>query len=579
MDNYAERNDIKAGDRKRYKNRKKKANGGNQGAGKRDENARSNQGNRNSTRDRSKSNYDDNVRDSVPIYEGAEHDNDVAWYKGSSQHVPLVENSAKVANWSIVGGMKLKGVTEPNYTPPALLVMRMVTGPGVSTSTDNSAVTQSAASMYTAIRTKLTNASNYQPADLAMAIMAMDEVYSFAAYIRRAFTILNSYYAGNVQWPITFLKGLYDMNDADIQIFKRDLSNLMSRYNNLCLSALRLTIPANYGFVDRHRFIYSNVFGDGHTIKAQFYGFKPYGYRMWTDTDSQGSALTFNTMGDLVVNNGRMEALIDTLDNMIQNLQGSESFLMIMGDIWKVFGSNSYYAMQPIAEGEICIPQLEAYNILSQIENSINVPINLDSIKAGAYDIKQDVLRSAILFNPQYSTGEPSESDLMQVSLNMTLDGTPIKTAIINAHKAEPTPDDVVEMTRMMATFTARTDESSGKVSFGLGTMGFDFIDSFQIFGADTDDSSKVYMYAYNYVSTNSANGIGSTDRKKLILLSQFDWAPRFYVVKPYTSIGNVVGLPFMDLDNYTYIDSEQLDRLNDNIQRAAWKVGDTLSF
>lgn len=579
MDNYAERNDIKGSRRSYEQGKKQQASGRNQKAGKRDQNARSNQGNRNSTRDRSKSNYDDNVRNSVPIYEGAEHDNDVAWYKGSTQHVPLVENSAKVANWSIVGGMNLKGVTEPNYTPPALLVMRMVTGPGVSTSTDNSAVTQSAASMYTAIRTKLTNASNYQPADLAMAILAMDEVYSFAAYVRRAFVILNSYYAGNVQWPITFLKGLYDMTDEDIKIFKRDLSNLMSRYNNLCLSALRLTIPANYNFVDRHRFIYSNVFGDGHTIKAQFYGFKPYGYRMWSDTDEQGSALTFTMMGDLPVTNGRMEALLDTLDTMIQKLQGSESFLMIMGDIWKVFGSNSYYAMQPVAEGEICVPQLGSYNILSQIENSINVPINADSIHAGAYDIKQDVLQSAIIFNPQYSTGEPSASDLLQVSLNMTLDGTPSKTALLNAHEAEPTPDDVIEMTRMMTTFKARKEASSGKVTYGLGTMGFDFIDSFQIYGADTDDSSKSYKYAYNFVVVNSAGSIGSTDRKKLILLSQFDWAPRFYVVKPYTSIGEVVGLPFMDLDNYTYIDAEQLDRLNDNIQRAAWKVGDTLSF
>lgn len=494
------------------------------------------------------------------VYE--DHDNDVAWYKGSSAHSALVEGAANVINFNVIAGQPFQASrSKTNYRVPALLVCRMVTGPGITSVYNTSAVTLAARSMWSAMRQKLTNASRYQPADVAMALMAMDEVYSLASHIHRMFKCVNSYFAQNEHFPNTFLAGLYDFNEEDIRDLRNNRGIYASYYNNMCLEMLKLTIPANYGFVDRHRFLYSGIFGDGHTVKNQYYAFKPYGYRIWEDTASQGSKLKFVTMYSDLYERKRAVYLLETLRSMIDNLTSSESFLEIIADIWKVFGTKSAYAATPTGEFDILQPNFESYNVLSQIENSINVPIAAEDITKGMYDITQDVTANAIIFNPNLDLNDVSND--VQVKM-LHGDSKYGRGTWINAHSANPTADDVIEATRMLPAF--ETTYGSNKAS--LSSMGFDFIDSFEIWGMDSSDEYSKLLYAYNYVLFQD----GIPAMEKLAYLSVFDWSPRFMV---YSNAGDKLGVPFQDIDNYAYVDAKQLDMLNYNIQMAAWKVGD----
>lgn len=481
---------------------------------------------------------DDNKHDKSFVYE--DRDNPVEYYTGSPQHAALVKSAAATVNFNVVGGLPydVSGIAG-NLTPPGLMAFRMVTGPGISNANEASAVTLATRSMWSEMRQKLTNASRYQPADVAMAIMAMDEVYSLAAHIHRMFKCVNTYYAQNVQFPVTFLIGLYDFDSKDVADLMNKRAAYMSKYNNMCLQMLKLTIPAEYGFVDRHRYLYQDIFSDGHTVKSQYYGFKPYGYRYWSDVRSdQGSSLKFVTMySDKSEATTKPSYLLSVLQYMINQLTGSESFLEILGDIWKVFGSNSAYAASPVAEFDVLNPVFDAFHVMSQIENSINVPISAQDIKNGAYDITQDVESNSIIFNPSFST--LSDDDKRQISLLINRDtllyGKP--GAWINMHSPEPTPEDVIEATRMLPTFEWDREGNSATVA----SMGYDFIDSFEIFGFEYNNEYKSkLLFAYNYVTAETTDAL-----QKVALLSMFDWAPRFFV---YTTDGNY---PVADIDNY----------------------------
>lgn len=509
-------------------------------------------------------------------------DNDPAWYKGVGDHIKQVEGSAKTWNYNVLGGMPLSGIITDNQCAPALCVMRMVTSPGISPGGDNiSAVSMASKTMWSSIRTVLTSATNYQPADLVMAIMAMDEIYSFGAHVRRLFTLANAYYAENVNWPDTFIHGLYDFTAEDIQDLREHLGDYINRFNSLVMYTSRLTIPAEYKFIDRHRFLYSNLFGDGHTLKNQYYGFKPYGYRIWNDVGDQGSELNFKVMyTDKHEDRPRTAYLLDVFQNMIKTLNDSESFITIVGDIWKCWGMNSVYAMTPVAPLEIIVPIFDAYNVLSQIENSINVPIDYKSITTkGVYDITQDVSKGEVVFYPRWEVTpeDPVSFDAkMQSYISLsTADGSSVNDVLFNTHVAEPTVDDVIEQTRMAPVFAYTPDWSN----YWVRATGYDFIDSFQVYGYDSKDRSAHATYAYNYLMKNSGGSMSEENVNKIALLSKFDWAPRLYIFDHTTTDAAPKGTALMDLDNYTSVGTNNLYRLHDDIIRAAWKIGDPVNL
>lgn len=498
-------------------------------------------------------------------------DNEVQWYKGSKEHAIIVERSAQAANFETIAGRPISAtLLDKDYCTPAICVFRMVTGPGISDANESqpSPSTLASRKSWSVMRTVLTNASRYQPADVSMLLCAMDEVLSLAVHINRMFRIVNTYKINNIYFPDEFLRALYDFDAKDIEYLRSNKLNLIADYNQACIACAPLTIPNEYGFIRRHTFLYANIFADGKTAKSQFFCMKPYGYRLWHDTvDSQGSSLNFRRMyQDKPENVPKAKWLIKVMWDMINAITGSESALEILGDVWKVFGKGTAFAPMPASEFDFVDVVYDNYVVLGQINNAYTLGLPLTAIDENhAYDIRQDVATNSLVFNPSCVTNDVKlEAQMTLLSTNSTKNNR----MLLNAHLENPSPDDVIELTRMIP--TVKENILSAEPYYLISSMGCDFVDSFQIYGVNGPAKDPL-LFAYNFINLADAN----LDTQ-LSALAAFDWHPPMFITDGIpTMVSQITFKPLMDIDNYAVVDIEQVRQLNDNIQMAMWNIGD----
>lgn len=484
--------------------------------------------------------------------------NDPSWYAASAE---LLRDSASLSYNNAIGVKMDLGIDNylgnPSKCPglkssPGIMAFNVVTGPG--TSKDNSsAVNIAARNVYSFVRHQNSGHTNYDSPDLMMYLLAMDEIYAYYNNLKRVYGVLATYSIKNRYMPAAIVKSLgFDYSDL-----LQHLPELRYYINVLCNKINTLCVPATMSYMIRHSWLFSNIYADSDSPKAQLYVFRQYIYRTYEEQVLPATLtshyLPFNCTYDDIRAIG---------DEMLSKVIESEDMNIMSGDILKAYGEGGLFRVTPIDENYTVAP---VYNeeVLMQIENMTILP-------AGSFNsnITYNVDTNTIIYNPTV------KSSAIGWATNR----------IINMHKSEVQPSDTMVATRLMVQPTRETikEDEPSQCVFNLTSMGSEVIAGAAMYYYDTDDSDNWVLKRTDFDSIiyYEPDDYDPTDLSTVTMIEKFDWHPCIWLIFHSGQTGrlnfnetDLVGYSF-DLENYTIIDHLTLTKMHDTAILSEFGIG-----
>lgn len=485
--------------------------------------------------------------------------NDVSWYTNFPQF------AADVATlpFSTPLGTPLQLVepglpsdlTHKVYVPG---VMRIGFFPTIGVSKDlSSPINRSSLRFYSALRNKQKASAPYDQADAMLSMVALDSLYMFWAFIRRAYGVAQLFSPVNQYYPKALLQAMGISttildNLAEFRIF----------INRYAISLGQFATP-KFDMLLRHQWMCSGLYSDQPTTRAQTYLFVPDGFWQFDNTASVGTTLNWVQWQDPTVADVTQHTLedIQQLGNqLIAALAGDEDIGRITGDIYAAFGPENTFKAEETPDGYSVLP---AYNemVLAQVEN-----LKLCNGWAATYTpvITQNpsVNNGAIIFQPRFrGTFTPLSTDFYDFRNRCE--------NILNAHLDKPTPDFVLEATRLIYSAQEIDATGSGAASKELNVLscGSDVATNIRIWTRNINTDGFTSLK----INTNAIYPSVDTDQQIASLIANvapFDWHPILYVfddIDPTPAVQNewLAGF-FGDIDNVTPLPDNQLAMMHE---------------
>lgn len=296
--------------------------------------------------------------------------NDIAWYSKN----PSLLNAAASLPYAYPVGDTLDLVNEQfnpgalevpiNDRMPGILTLDVVPGPGVSNGEVNgdiSAVNVAARDIYSFVRYANSGHSNYDPADIMMYMLAIDEIYMEIADAQRIYGVVNLINPQNRFVPKYLVQALGWDYDAVMQ----NLAQFRFFINSAAARVAALNMPMGFPYFDRHRWLFSNIYVDSTSPKAQILAFTKCMSRRYDETGNHGSALISTARSSGMT----PEAWASRITVMINCVVGSEDCGIISGDILKAFGTDKCYSAQYMPDNYYVVPSYDE-EVLSQFANA-----------------------------------------------------------------------------------------------------------------------------------------------------------------------------------------------------------------
>lgn len=297
--------------------------------------------------------------------------NDPSWY------VPTDQNISDVANYSlnnILGtDYKLDSTYRKSQAVSATAgygytavpgVYSIMLCPSVGVSQDpGSAVNMAATDLYNEIRRANSGTKVYDAPDCMQLMIAVASVYSMISWAQRLYGIANVYSSTNAYLPRTLLEA----NMVDPNSILGNMNTFRTRLNNLVLQANTFNVPKTIPLFQRWYSMYTKVYADSNSPRAQLYQYIPYGFYVYDDksTDLMLRQVTKSNY----TNSLTYEDVLDYIEHAINQLVYSEDARTISADIEKAFGAGGLYNLGMIDESYSVIPDLSD-EMRSQIMNA-----------------------------------------------------------------------------------------------------------------------------------------------------------------------------------------------------------------
>lgn len=314
-------------------------------------------------------------------------------------------------------------------TIPGVLALEILPCPSTSTS-ETSPANLAANNIYAYVRYHNSGAKNYDQADLMIYLLAMDSLYYIFNWAKRMYGYIREYDQMNRYTPDAYA-ALDRVNKVSL---KSNLADFRYNLNRVAAQISSFCVPGVMPFFIRHSWMFSNIYKDADTMKAQQYMFTPMGYYVYNETESQyGGQLQFFTLRD----NMQYTDVISILDTMLNALAYSEDIGVMSGDILKAYGQEKLFKLSSVPEDYTVTP---VYNeeVLNQIHNSNICPIakkhEATPTLESDLSITQDPDTGFLIWNPKVTTtlGTPSLlKNATTVLVNMPWDNvTPANTMV-----------------------------------------------------------------------------------------------------------------------------------------------------
>lgn len=513
-----------------------------------------------------------------PVKDAHADRNDPQWYFKSAS---LLKD---VASFSFARplGSPVLGVTQPSNSRlnnkvsnwnsiPGVMAIKLVPTVGISRDAQ-SPLNVGAQNIYTRVRYKNSGAANYDAPDLMMYYLAMSSLYSAWNWMKRIYGYASYYSQTSWYNAYAFAKAEnIDLEDilANLADFRAYLNMSADKINAFC-------VPAVFNYIVRHSWLYSNIYKDSDTTKAQCYMFTPALFHRYDEYSSSngGKLVPIDVNTEARQDAITFKQLQTILNTMINSLQYSSDIGNMSGDTLKEFGSNLFtlsyvdpdYNVVPVYNKEVLTQFENAYFFGTYYEGSDDT----NPGKIEQFAITQDPNTNWLKFEPVFTRWT-------SIALN---------DWFVNFHWENPTPEDVMVATRLNVGWTIKDATSVQDSTYVITECGSEIAIAVSVVSLIQDaDIGKIFdptkKFEYKVTNLNSVFGGNPVDQtlanyqaytytalRTVLLWTAFDWAPPL-MAYAYTNAttGTVKEIrqfpPLRDWDMYVQLDSQDYSALN----------------
>lgn len=400
--------------------------------------------------------------------------NDWRWY---AQNEQLLRDSASFPySWPLGNRLNL-GEYSPEINLGSLPgIMSISVLPSFGYSDDiNAPINVAARNVYSFVRHANSGHANYDAPDLMLYMCAMDSLYSYLAYLKRVYGVVNTYSYTNRYFP----KAAVSAMGVDFDDIQRNLADFRGYINTLAVKVGSMCVPASMSYMAKHMWLFDGIYADSPQNKAQVYMFVPealYQYNVDSDgagclmpvkvygsTASQDAWPTLRSIVDVAgpanIANRPTETLltfsnlVEIGDLLINRILQSEDMNIMSGDILKAFTPSNVFKVTGVSEDYTVLP---SYNeeVLDQIQNLslIGTPVynkpgtpDPNTLKFTHNVLFQDKTKGWLRFRPECSH---------PYNFNLVDDENPGQNAfmcdrVISFNHDDVKPENTMEATRM----------------------------------------------------------------------------------------------------------------------------------
>lgn len=444
--------------------------------------------------------------------------------------------------------------------------------------------------LYQFIRSKNSGRINYYADDLEKYILNVRALWAITAFLNRSAELTNTFESTNSDIPYALLTAS-SLAPIDMVANSAQLAAYANRYYQQVSKSFPLNLPLFKDTIDIFRYVYK----DANTSKSAYY-VNDFNNRDTTEDlihDNNGicyftsggstpnptwsvSGIWYHTSGQ---NRFRLtyDQLITNTDKILKDMLKDGIMTIISGEILKAFGKDAFMSMEPcLPNGEVSIKYSDRY--LERLENAQVIEASdytsrADALVKGIYRMLNapeggtidDFVQSEIVLDCYDVVGD---SDKAESVLNVIC--RRYNDALVNAHKEQLTPNEIMNSTRWMPTDSEAVTLDVGGTDTHDGikflTLGTEFIMSVEVLynynRANALSNLEPTYPDFYYVNisgllvrfqTSDAN----TDLEEIRTIafwSMFRRCPKFIpVVKSGTTSDNarldLIGLSVMDWD------------------------------
>lgn len=503
-------------------------------------------------------------------------DNDPAWYGISGN---LVSDYGKVGIAIPVGADVKSGNDDWNHFPDSIDTRHTIE-PGVMAleiwptvgSCDSMAtgINLAAQKMMTFIRQQNGSVTKiYDPADLMTYCVAVDSAHMFMYWLQRAYGIVKQYSAINLYYP----QALIEANNINFQSISGDNIKAFKGFIDKFTNAIsQFPIPANLSYFARHAWLYQNVYTDVNATHSQIYMYVPGMFYKYSENDAEFVHLRIVEVGKSRSNYSllTLDDLINIGESLITALQSAQDLAYIAGDILKAYGHANCIQLYELDDNYV-VPLTYSPEVLSQIQNAI--PLGRPALKGIYQNPSTGQLMYAGIENGGYAE---SNSGYLQTKPSST--PGPSRKKITFQHD-DVTPDDIMVATRLTpALHDSKPTIDDPNTYVNLWEVGTEIVSYVSVVTrVYNSDTSTIHLHTINdnyqleIIESDIVNSSMSV-LYEISLISQFDWAPEFFLFN--ISSGKIAYRGSLFETNCTFVlDSERLQNLHEVATLSEWDI------
>lgn len=416
-------------------------------------------------------------------------DNDPAWY---AQNPQILKDSASFSYNYPLGSRLNFGSNDAadNMNSTSLPgIMAIYTTPTFGQSLhSNSPINTAARNIYSFVRHANSGHSNYDAPDLMLYLTAMDNLYSFVSFLKRAYGVMMPAYYTNRYMP----KALIESMHLDYADLNANLNDFRSFINRLALRIGSMCIPASMSYMARHMWMYEHIWTDDESDKAQVYLYSPHGfYRFSLDSEMAGQ-LEYKDLFTDGNPNLTFKDLVSYGESMLEPILASEDMNIMSGDILKAFGAENLYKINMIDEAYLVVPEYSA-EVLDQIQNTTLLGHYL-----GTPTLHQDPTKGYLIFDPVFDPMyQPLQGEFPGLNVMVT-------DRLVTFPHGDIKPEDTMVATRLTNILdVAYSEAGQGIPIIKCPTMGSEIAHHATIFNYQDNESGAWVLHASRPIYTS----------------------------------------------------------------------------
>ena len=556
--------------------------------------------------------------------EGKPGKQDISWW---NKYPDLLKNASNVPFNTIKGAtLRIDNVKDPEGIQP----VNILSGARISylRTIGNSVTSEDAFNyqmrmLYLDMHRKYRGMGGYEWADLGIIEKAIVDCFADIARAEKIYGLLNEFQIKNRTIPNQLLTacGL----SANIKIVQEDIANFHYQLNRIIVKMSSLCLPQGIAALQSYIELESNVYKDSDTDRAAWIVYEcPYVSIYDPMSLGTGGCIRMRARTSGTQGYGQLLSdIITDLDAQTSALLSDTDVAKVCSDMIACYGESGVVTLAPIPElyhvpfvyNKERMMQLHNTTIVGNVGNRCPMEYTQFSNDLAANDSKfgacipsltiyqydgcvvQDLFSMPAPENLVYSNQVPASrikdgpnfipchldmaSIIQQVYFTL-----PSGNTILDIWQDSVSGDDVVEMTRQ----TAVREKISFSAKVDTGTEGKPHVESrtgvcYHVsYGTILCTEMQLYYYVNGKVGPQSADlksdllnmyaDVVNSDFKKISLISQMDWHPKFWIAYWAITDSTLKDPELMyDVDNYAVASTATIEALHDACVLSGYKI------